>query len=186
MTVQQPPCRDRSLIAAVGEGSVESFEALYERYVDRAYRVAYAVCHDEDRAQEAVQEAFLSVWQGSASFSAQRGTVGVWLMAIVRHRAIDVVRRYGRHAGHRAGAEGLLRLPTGAEPCDVALHREADDELLSSLARLPAAQQEVLALAFFGQLSHREIARALDLAPGTVKGRMRLGLDKLRDTVEHP
>jgi RNA polymerase sigma-70 factor, ECF subfamily len=186
MTVQQPPRRDRSLLAAVGDGSAESFEALYERYVDRAYRVAYSVCRDEGRAQEAVQEAFLSVWQASASFSAQRGTVAAWLMAIVRHSAIDVVRRYGRHAGHRAGAEGLLTLPTGAEPCDVALHREADDQLVSSLARLPAAQQKVITLAFFGQLSHNEIARALDLAPGTVKGRMRLGLEKLRDTVEHP
>jgi RNA polymerase sigma-70 factor, ECF subfamily len=139
---------------------VESFEALYERYVDRAYRVAYSVCRDEGRTQEALQEAFLSVWQGSASFSTQRGTVAAWLMAIVRHRAIDVVRRYGRHAGQRAGAEGLLTLGTGAEPRDAALHREADDQLLSSLARLPAAQQEVIALAFFGQLSHTEIARA--------------------------
>jgi RNA polymerase sigma-70 factor (ECF subfamily) len=186
MTVQQSPRRDRSLLAAVGDRSADSFEALYDRYVDRAYRVAYSVCRDEGRAQEAVQEAFLAVWQASASFSAQRGTVAVWLLAIVRHRAIDVVRRYGRHAGHRAGADGLLTLPTGAEPCDVALHREADYQLLSSLARLPSAQQEVIALAFFGQLSHTEIARALDLAPGTVKGRLRLGLDKLRDTVEHP
>jgi RNA polymerase sigma-70 factor (ECF subfamily) len=185
MSVGEAPRGDSHLVAAVGDGSVESFETLYERYIHRAYRVAFSVCHDDGRAQEAVQEAFLSVWQASASFTPQRGSVAAWLLTIVRHRAIDIVRRNGS-TGRRTVEERPQTLPAEGPACDVALRREADHELYASLAQLPTAQREVIMLAFFGQLSHSEIAELLDLAPGTVKGRMRLGLGKLRVTVQRP
>lgn len=186
MTVQDARRGDRSLIAAIAEGSEESFEALYAQYVRRAYRVAFAVCRDEDWAEEAVQEAFLSIWRGGAGFSAHRGSVATWLLSIVRHRAIDVARRNGRLTGHREPEELLEGVQAGDQAVDIVLRHETRDELQASLGRLPAAQQEVIRLAYFGQLSHTEIAHALELAPGTVKGRMRLGLDKLRTTIEHP
>ncbi len=186
MTVKDVPRLDSQLVAAVGAGNVDCFEELYDRYYRRAYRVALSVCHDDDRTQEAVQDAFLAIWQASATFSPQRGSVAGWLLTIVRHRAIDVARRNGRHAARRTDEEPLATSSMSGPACEVVLRHEADHELHASLARLPAAQQEVIALAFFGQLSHTEIAHALDLAPGTVKGRMRLGLDKLRVTVDRP
>jgi RNA polymerase sigma-70 factor, ECF subfamily len=180
------PHRDLSLIAAIGDGSTASFELLYERYVQRAYRVAYSVCHDEGRAQDAVQEAFPAIWQASASFSAQRGTVSTWLLSIVRHRAIDVARGNGRHAARRAEQRSLPTIGADEQACDAVLRHEAQQQLRSSLAGLPRAQREAIALAYFAQLSHTEIACTLGLAPGTVKGRLRLGLVKLRQTVERP
>jgi RNA polymerase sigma-70 factor (ECF subfamily) len=186
VTVQYARRRDPSLIAAVADGSVESFEALYARYVHRAYRVAFAVCRDEGRAEEAVQDAFLSIWLAGAGFSAHRGSVATWLLSIVRYRAIDVARRNGRLAGSRESQKRLENVAARDQAFDIALRHEIRDELQASLDSLPAGQQEVIRLAFFGQLSHAEIAQALELAPGTVKGRMRLGLYKLRDTIEHP
>ncbi len=184
MPLKEAPVPDSDLMAAVGAGSADAFETLYDRYVHQAHRVAFSVCHDDGQAEEAVQEAFLSMWQAGARFSAARGTVSAWLLTTVRYRAIDIARRNLRHANRRSGDEQLARRPASGQTCDGALRHDAIDRLRASLARLPVAQQEVITLAFYGQLSHTEIARRLDLPAGTIKGRMRLGLDKLRATVD--
>jgi RNA polymerase sigma-70 factor (ECF subfamily) len=186
MTVEEAQRSDEQLIAAISAGRMEAFEALYARYGQRAYRIALSICQDIGDAQEAVQDAFLAVWQTGSSFSQQRGSPAAWLLSIVRHRSIDITRRDGRHATRRASADTLETMAAIAETSDVALRNESERELRDSLARLPPAQQEVISLAFFGQLSHSEVARALDLPAGTVKGRMRLGMNKLRSTVERP
>jgi RNA polymerase sigma-70 factor (ECF subfamily) len=132
------------------------------------------------RAQEAVQDAFLAVWRGAGSYTAARGTVAAWLMTVVRHRAIDVDRRNGHHARHRASEDELDEMPSGDDgPGDV-ITRDDAARLHASLAMLSDVQQEVIILAFYGELSHSEIAARLGLPAGTVKGRMRLGLHKLR------
>jgi RNA polymerase sigma-70 factor (ECF subfamily) len=104
----------------------------------------------------------------------------------VRHRAIDITRTNGRHATHPAEQDRPSTTAPSDEVCDAVLRREADRELHACLTLLPAAQAEIITLAFFEQLTHNEIARRLDLPQGTVKGRMRLGMNKLRVTVEHP
>lgn len=167
-------------MAEVSAGSVESFGDLYDRYCDRAYHVAWAVCRDDGRAQEAVQDGFLAVWKSRTSFHSQRGTVAAWLLTMVRHRAIDLARRNGKHAARRAGDYQLDWLPASDDPVETAVKGDDAKRLQEALARLPDAQAEVIALAYYGQLSHTEIAAQLGLPPGTVKGRMRLGLQKLR------
>jgi RNA polymerase sigma-70 factor (ECF subfamily) len=133
-----------------------------------------------DRAGDAVQEAFLSTWRNSAAYQADRGEVHTWVLGIVRNRSIDALRRHRRDDGWRAdggSAEGL------AARDDVQADAVAHDDarhLRDLLTNLPAAQREVIALAYFGQLTHTEIAAHLSLPVGTVKGRMRLGLVKLR------
>ena len=171
---------DCELMAEVSAGSVESFGDLYDRYCDRAYRVAWAVCRDDGRAQEAVQDGFLAVWKSRAGFRPQRGTVAAWLLTMVRHRAIDLARSNGKHAARRASDRQLDELPATDDPVEDVVRRDDAQRLQEALARLPDAQAEVITLAYYGQLSHAEIAAQLSLPPGTVKGRMRLGLQKLR------
>jgi RNA polymerase sigma-70 factor (ECF subfamily) len=170
---------DRELMARVTAGSVEAFAEIYDRYCDRAYRVARSVCRDDGRAEDAVQDAFLTVWRSSGSYRPERGTVGAWLLTVVRYRAIDLARRNGGHERRRASEEGLATLAGPADPSEEVIRGDGAARLRRSLAELPDAQREVITLAFFGQLSHVEIATQLGLPPGTVKGRMRLGLQKL-------
>jgi RNA polymerase sigma-70 factor (ECF subfamily) len=167
------------LMAGVSAGSVGAFSDLYDRYCHRAYRVAFSVCRDDSRAQDAVQEAFISVWNSRASYHAQRGTVAAWLLTVVRHRAIDLERQHAKHATRRASDKHLGDQPASDDVCEQTINLDIAERLHASLAALPDAQQEVITLAFYGQLTHTEIATQLGLPPGTVKGRMRLGLHKL-------
>lgn len=126
-----------------------------------------------------MQDAFVSIWASRATYRPERGPVVRWAMSIVRHRAIYLARR--RSAG--AALDDAIRLeeqPAGDDvPGDFAARAETE-QLERLLERLPRAQQQVIQLAFFNGLTHQQIASRLALPPGTVKGRMRLGLTKLR------
>jgi RNA polymerase sigma-70 factor (ECF subfamily) len=142
--------------------------------------VARAVCHDDGRAQEAVQDGFLAVWNSRANYRSQQGTVAAWLLTVVRYRAIDVARSNHRHASRRASGNQLNDRASADDPFETAAKHEDAQRLHASLATLPDAQAEVITLRYYAQLSHTEIAVRLGLPAGTVKGRMRLGLQKLR------
>ncbi len=184
MTVKRDAANDRQLMVEVCAGGVEAFGELYDRYCERAYRVAFSVCRDHGYAQEAVQDAFLGVWKSRASYQSEQGSVAAWILTVVRYRAIDIVRRNGKHDTHRANEDRLEGRVGADDVSQTAIKRDDADQLQASLALLPDAQQEVITLAFYGQLSHTEIANRLGLASGTVKGRMRLGLQKLRASIE--
>lgn len=171
---------DRQLMAQVSAGSVEAFAALYDRFANRAYGLAYSVCRDEGRAQDAVQEAFLSLWTSRARYRPQQGTVAAWLLTGVRYRAIDLARRNGTHAAHWASEDRLNHRTAPDDLTATIIERDTAGRLRASLAVLPDEQREVITLAYYGQLSHTEIATQLHLPCGTVKGRMSLGLQKLR------
>ena len=171
-------------MAKASAGSVDGFVDLYDRYYDRAYRVARSVCHDEGRAQEAVQDGFLSVWNGRANYRSQQGTVAAWVLTVVRYRAIDAARVNHRHASRRANEDQLTQRSAGEDPAEVVARREEVQRVQASLATLPDAQAEVITLAYYGQLTHTEIAAQLGVPRATVKGRMRLGLQKLRADLE--
>ena len=184
MTPRSPELSDGELMAETSEGSALAFSELYDRYSDRAYRLALSVCRDEGRAQDAVQDAFLSIWRNRSSYREERGTVAAWLMTAVRYRAIDVIRR-AEHRTTRCFTNGHFeQQPAPEDVCEETLTREEARRLRTSMALLPDAQQEVITLAFYGQLTHTEIAAHLGLPEGTVKGRMRLGMQKLRASLE--
>lgn len=173
---------DRELMVRVQADDAQAFGALYDRLAPRALRLASGLCPSGDQAQDAVQDGFLSMWRGRAGYRPESGEVHSWAFSIVHNRAIDHQRRNRRHDGRRDGLEGVvegLRAPGDLEADAVV----ADDagRLRALLTGLPAAQREVIALAYFGELSHTEIAERLELPVGTVKGRMRLGLLKLRE-----
>ena len=172
-------------MAAVKAGCVVAFEVLYGRYRHRAHRVARSVCRDEGRAQEAVQEAFMSIWRTRVNYEDRR-SVAPWLLTVARNRAIDVARRNQPHATHRAVEERLASVAAAGIVIDEqVVATERAEHLLSALTQLPDAQREVIMLVFYAQLTHTEIAEHLELPLGTVKGRVRHGLQRLRGEVAH-
>ena len=164
-------------------GSTDALGLLFDRYFARAHQVAIAVCRSRELAEEVVQDAFEGVWRSRATYREGRGPVGAWAMSIVRNRALDVSRRRGRRLVWTASA--MPEESSRQDPLPENLvAREDAQHLRDVLGRIPPTQSEVITLAFYGQLSHSEIAEHLQLPPGTVKGRMRLGLDKLRNDLE--
>jgi RNA polymerase sigma-70 factor (ECF subfamily) len=172
---------DKTLMKRAQEGDCEAFAQLYDRHAVRAFRVARAICGDIGRAEDAVQEGFLTIWKSRTQFHAGKGSFQAWAMAIVKNRAIDSYRAATSRPPLQAN--GSPTEPPDAvskSAQDQVVARSEADALLSSLRELPDRQAEVIALAYFGELSHLEIAAQLELPAGTVKGRMRLGLEKLR------
>ena len=175
-----PELTDAVLMLEVQAGDRPALGELYDRLSARAYRTALAVCHDHNCAQDAVQDAFVSMWSSRATYHPERGSVAGWAMSIVRHRAIHLARRRSLAARREEGPARLADQAADDDvPSDFASQSETQ-QLAELLARLPAAQRHVIRLGFFDGLTHQEIAHQLALPPGTVKGRMRLGLAKLR------
>jgi RNA polymerase sigma-70 factor, ECF subfamily len=172
---------DVTLLERIAAGDPRAFEALYDRHGGAAYSLALHITGDRGRAEDVTQEAFLSVWRSRERYDPARGAVKSWLLGVVRNRSIDDLRRHGRHARHRASDEGLEEYAEAAERTDAqALLRDDARAVREALDGLPPDQRAAIELAYFGGLSHTEIARALRVPVGTVKGRMRLGLEKLR------
>lgn len=175
---------DDDLMRRCQADDTEAFEQLYDRYGAMALTVARGVCQNQSRAEDAVQEGFLSMWRSRTSYRPETGSFKNWSMRIIRNRAIDATRRDS--AGSRLLADPQLAFPDPASGSlqDEIIAREEGAAMRASLRRLPRAQAEVITLAFYGDLTRAEIARQLSVPPGTVKGRIRLGLDKLRRQLE--
>lgn len=171
---------DDQVMELVAAGDMEAFGQLYDRFGRRAFGLARAVCRDPQHAEDAVQEAFLSIWRSRATYRAQRGGAAAWLLTIVRHRAIDIARSHRAAAAHRAEVDTLDAVSGTLDLAEQTGARDEFARLRSSLGQLSEVQREVISLAFFGQLTHAEIAAQLDLPPGTVKSRIRLGLEHLQ------
>ncbi len=162
-----------------------AFELVYDRHGSAAYSLAYRMVGDRASAEDVTQEAFLSLWRSGARYDRVRGSVRTWLLGVVRNRAIDALRRQATRAPtveldlERLPDRGLTAELTDSE----ALRQEAAREVRGALRMLPADQLKVIELAYFAGLSHSEIAEALGMPLGTVKGRMRLGMEKIRSTL---
>jgi len=158
-------------------------EVLYHRYARYTFALAYRMLRDAPTAEDIVQEAFLSVWSKAAYYQRQEGSVRSWLQAIVHHRAIDKIRSASYRETHRLHlqTENELNLP-GEQP-DVWEERWCNEQqtvVRSVLAQIPAEQRHVIELGYFSGFTHAEIAEREGIPLGTVKGRIRLGLQKLR------
>ena len=154
--------------------------ALYERFGSQVYGLALRVLRDSQLAEEAAQDAFLKVWNKSVQWDPAKGQVGSWLLTIARYAAIDRLRREQRH--NAAGATFLDALPDHTPSASIVGDRRwIDGQLLRQLmAELPAEQAQVIELAFFQGMTHSELAEYLGWPLGTVKTRLRSGLQKLR------
>lgn len=178
---------DVDLMRLLQGGDPDAFDLLYRRHGDAAFSLAYRIAGDFTMAEEIVQDAFVALWRESHTYRDGRGSVRSWMFGIVHHRAIDALRRHARSESRRTSAEGLAdRRSSLAFPELEALRRDGARATWAELGSLPAAQQEVIRLAFQGGLTYNEIAELLGLPLGTVKGRMRLGLKKLRRSFDAP
>ncbi|MCW2984498.1 MAG: sigma-70 family polymerase sigma factor [Conexibacter sp.] len=172
---------DEDLMQLVRQGDARAFELVYERHASAAFSLAYRMTGRRAAAEDVVQEAFLSLWRSGARYDQARGSVRTWVLGIVHHRGIDALRRSLRHDNRRASDEGLEERFESGERTDVqAARREEAAEVRTALATLPEDQSRAIELAYFGGFSHSEIATMLQTPVGTVKGRIRLGLEKLR------
>ncbi len=177
---------DEDLMQLVRQGDAAAFEVVYERHATAAFSLAYRMMGRRGPAEDVVQEAFLSLWRSGARYDCTRGSVRTWVLGIVHHRAIDALRRGIRHASRRASDEGIEERFESKDRTDLqAARREEAAEVRTALAALPSEQSRAIELAYFGGFSHAEIADMLQTPIGTVKGRIRLGLEKLRGQLGH-
>jgi RNA polymerase sigma-70 factor (ECF subfamily) len=173
---------DEELMPLVGQKDPEAFEVLYDRHGGAAYSLAYRIVGERAAAEDVSQEAFISVWRSGARFDPTRGSVRSWLLSVVRNRAIDFLRsKAGKAPKLTFDDDAILEQRPATELTDEeALRNETAGEVRGALGQLPGDQSKVIELAYFGGFSHSEIARMLGVPLGTVKGRMRLGLEKIR------
>jgi RNA polymerase sigma-70 factor (ECF subfamily) len=172
---------DEELMQAVQGGDPVAFETIYDRHGGAAFSLAYRIVGTRSAAEDATQDAFLAIWRSRVRYQRDRGSVRNWILGIVHNRTIDALRRNQVHSTRRAEAEGIEEREPASELTDVeAFRRDEQRRVRAAIETLPEPQVRVIELAYFGGFTHNQIAEMLDEPVGTVKGRMRLGLDKLR------
>jgi RNA polymerase sigma-70 factor (ECF subfamily) len=173
---------DEDLMPLVARKEAAAFEVFYDRHGGAAYSLAHRIVGDPATAEDVTQEAFLSIWRSEAGYDRTRGSVRTWALGIVRNRAIDALRREASRAPRLDYDDeaALERRPAPERTEAEALRRETARSLRGALDELPQEQSKVIELAYFGGFTHSEIAEMLGMPLGTVKGRMRLGLEKIR------
>ncbi len=178
---------DEELMQLVYRSRADAFEVIYDRHADAAFSLALRICHQRALAEDVVQEAFLSLWRSHARYDRGRGSVRTWLLGIVHNRAIDALRRRAVRERGIVDEEGLEERIASPERTDLEFaRREESRQIRDALEQLPGEQSRVIELAYFGGLTHVQIASMLDMPVGTIKGRMRLGLSKMRITLGDP
>jgi len=172
---------DEDLMVRVRDGDARAFEVLFDRHSGPAFSLAYRMCGSRARAEDVVQDAFLSVWRAGARYDQSRGSVRAWILGVVHNRAIDWFRRESLRAAPSLEEGNAAERVAAAELTEVTVERRAEaDRVRDALHELPDEQRQVIELSYYAGFTHQEIAQMLSLPPGTVKGRMRLGLGKLR------
>jgi RNA polymerase sigma-70 factor (ECF subfamily) len=177
---------DQELMGLIVQQKREALELLYDRYAGAVYSLAVHMLRDRGAAEEVAQDAFLNVWRRASSFRPERGKVAAWLFSIAHHRVIDEVRRRRRreqtHVFHDVD---LANHPSddAGDPLAYAILQVRRSILREAMSALRPEQREVVALAYYGGLTHSEIAERLNQPLGTVKTRMRLALKKLREVM---
>jgi RNA polymerase sigma-70 factor (ECF subfamily) len=176
---------DEDLMAHVQDGDARAFEIIFDRHADVAFSLAYRMCGRRGMAEDVVQEAFLSLWRSGARYDHARGSVRSWVLGVVHNRAIDLFRSDSVRTSKDVVDDGAVeRLPATESTEGEAERRDEASQVRTALSGLPEEQRKVIELAYFGGFSHSQIAELLGLPAGTVKGRMRLGLTKLRVSLQ--
>ena len=180
--------RDDQLITLIANGEKEALETFYNRFATSVFSLARYMLKDPPLAEEATQDIFLNLWKKASTFNPQRGTPKAWFMSIAHHRIIDVIKARKRRAQStdQVSHELLDLHPSGHDSTEELAYRNlAREHILSVLTTLPAEQREVILLAYFEGYSQSEIAARLNQPLGTVKTRVRLGMQKLRAVIKH-
>jgi RNA polymerase sigma-70 factor, ECF subfamily len=175
---------DEDLISLVEAADAEAFATLYDRHSRAAFSLAYRMMGERQASEDLMQDAFLKVWRSAKSYRAERGSVRTWILSIVHNRGIDQIRS---QASRRRTQEKIEASAPHSQPSEAfaeTLKNSQRDQVREALDTLPPEQLKILELAYFSGYTHVEISDLLRLPLGTVKGRMRLGLKKIRDYFE--
>lgn len=176
---------DLELAASLAAGEVDALARLYDRYGPLAYSVSLRILGDPGKAEDVVQDAFLKLWNSASRFDSHRGSLRTWVITAVRNRSIDYLR--GRSAHERQEREIPLDTEAqgaGSDPWREVAASIEHDVIREALSSLPPEQRQTVELAYFGGYSHREIAEMISVPLSTVKGRMRLALEKLNSYLQ--
>ena len=167
-------------MSLVPRGDAEAFAVLYDRHSRVAYSLAYRMMGERQAAEDLLQDAFLEIWRGAATYRAERGSLRTWILSIVHNRGIDQLRSLSsrRRTQEKVEAEAPTSQPS--EAFAESWRNSQREQVRAAMSTLPPEQLKILELAYFSGYTHVEIADRLVLPLGTVKGRMRLGLKKIR------
>jgi RNA polymerase sigma factor (sigma-70 family) len=174
---------DEQILEAVGRGDDDALGVLYDRFGRLAYGLAYRILRDQALAEDAVQEAFLTVWRSADAYKRERAKPSTWILTVVHRRAVDLVRREQRRRGEPLEAAPE---PTAGPADEDASLRDRRTAVQSALRELPDDQRQALELAYYGGLTQSELAERLGVPLGTVKSRMFAGLGRMRELLAEP
>ena len=185
--VEYQEIEDHHLIHRVALLERDALEVLYGRYVSSVYSLAMYMLKHQAMAEEVTQEIFLNIWLKASSYKADRGEPRAWIMSVAHHKIVDVIRSRRRNPtiSDPADYEMLDMLPADQTSTEEEVERNLErDRIFEALSHLPPAQREVILLAYFEGFSQSEISQKLDQPLGTIKTRVRLAMQKLRDRLE--
>jgi RNA polymerase sigma-70 factor, ECF subfamily len=174
---------DADLISLVEKDDPEALATLYDRHSRSAYSLAYRMMGERQAAEDLIQEVFLKVWRAAESYRSERGTVRTWILSIIRNRSIDQLRST---ASRRRTQEKLEASAPRSQPSEAfaeTWRNSRRDHIFQAMKALPSEQSKILELVYFSGYTHVEIAGLLNIPLGTVKGRLRLGLEKMRGSL---
>jgi len=180
---------DRALISRITAGDERALGVLYDRYAATMYAVAFRISGERADAEEIVLETFSQAWRNAGRFHGEKGSAVAWLTMMCRSRALDLIRSRGRRAklvetAQQAEPTGAPAMGTGPEnPTDRVAGSERAAKVAAALESLSPPQRQAIELAYYEGLSHSEIAERLDEPLGTVKTRVRLAMQKLREAL---
>ena len=177
---------DEDLISLVEAGDAEAFATLYDRHSRAAFSLSYRMMGEHQASEDLAQEAFLKVWRSAGSYRAERGSVRTWILSIVHNRGIDQIRSQASRRRTQDKIEASAPRSQPSEAFAETLRNSQREQVREALSTLPSEQLKILELAYFSGYTHVEIAELLGLPLGTVKGRMRSGVKKIRGYFDYP
>ena len=175
---------DEDLISLVEAKDAQAFATLYDRHSRAAFSLAYRMMGERQAAEDLTQESILKLWRGAASYRSERGSVRTWILSIVHNRGIDQLRSMASRRRTQEKVELSAPTSEASEAFEKSWRNSQRDQVRQAMKALPQEQLKVLELAYFSGYTHVEIAQLLEVPLGTVKGRMRLGLQKIRGYFE--
>jgi RNA polymerase sigma-70 factor, ECF subfamily len=186
MTRELAHLSDEALVALAARSEQTALGELYDRYARPAYGLALRILRDDALAEDAVQEAFLSLWRTSPRFVPERGKASTWILTLVHRRAVDLVRREQLRRTDQIDEvhEPIAGASSGAD--EQAWLRLQRERVQAALQQLPDQQREALELAYYGGFTQSELAERLGQPIGTIKSRMFAGLARLRELLGDP
>ncbi|MCM1983658.1 sigma-70 family RNA polymerase sigma factor [Lyngbya confervoides] len=176
-------CDDATLLIQIGQQEVKALSLLYDRYARIIYSFAFKSLHSVEESEEVVLDVFSQVWRIASRFDPHKGRADTWLFTLTRSRILDRLRKMNRALSTQPLLSGAFEIQTGSNGVDLfedAVIRERQIQVRAAMKKLPPEQRIVIDLAYFQGLSQSEIACHTGCALGTIKTRIRLGLNKLK------